>query len=96
MFQEYDAVLCTMYNETLEIPMCLNILISICSVCWSLKIKSFFPTTGELADAIRKLSPRDEMHFGLYHSLFEWFNPLYLQDKKNEFKTNSFVQVSLW
>ncbi|CAH1794581.1 unnamed protein product, partial [Owenia fusiformis] len=31
---------------------------------------------GDLASAIRS---RTNTHFGLYHSLFEWFHPLYLQ-----------------
>ncbi|XP_053377585.1 alpha-L-fucosidase-like isoform X4 [Mercenaria mercenaria] len=44
---------------------------------------------GSLADSIRK---NTDMHFGLYHSLFEWYNPLYLQDKANNFKTNEFVK----
>ena len=45
---------------------------------------------GDLANAIRNHS---DLHFGLYHSLFEWFNPLYLNDQKNHFNTNEFVQV---
>ncbi|XP_033746824.1 alpha-L-fucosidase-like isoform X2 [Pecten maximus] len=44
---------------------------------------------GELADAIRN---KTDIKFGLYHSMFEWFNPLYLQDKANNFSTNRFVQ----
>jgi len=44
---------------------------------------------GELGDAIRN---RTSIHYGLYHSLFEWFNPLYLQDKANGFKTQDFVK----
>ncbi|XP_041348085.1 alpha-L-fucosidase-like [Gigantopelta aegis] len=43
---------------------------------------------GELADAIRS---RTKLHFGLYHSLFEWFHPLYLQDKARNFSTRNFV-----
>ena len=31
------------------------------------------------------------LHYGLYNSLYEWFNPLYLSDKKNGFKTQEFV-----
>ncbi|KAK4312821.1 hypothetical protein Pmani_005917 [Petrolisthes manimaculis] len=46
---------------------------------------------GDLAKAIR--SKATDIHFGLYHSLFEWFNPLYLMDKKNNFSTNYFVQT---
>jgi alpha-L-fucosidase len=45
---------------------------------------------GDLANAIRNNS---DIRFGLYHSLFEWFNPLYLNDKKNFFNTQDFVKV---
>uniref|UniRef100_A0A8D0AZI6 Tissue alpha-L-fucosidase n=1 Tax=Salvator merianae TaxID=96440 RepID=A0A8D0AZI6_SALMN len=43
---------------------------------------------GDLGDALRKRN----ISYGLYHSLFEWFNPLYLQDKNNHFKTQQFVE----
>nr|KAG5697078.1 hypothetical protein BaRGS_001994 [Batillaria attramentaria] len=43
---------------------------------------------GELASALRS---KTNLHFGLYHSLFEWFNPLFLQDKANNFSTQDFV-----
>ncbi|XP_075765234.1 tissue alpha-L-fucosidase [Pelodiscus sinensis] len=42
---------------------------------------------GELGQALRERNIR----YGLYHSLLEWFNPLYLDDKKNGFKTQNFV-----
>ncbi|XP_053316239.1 plasma alpha-L-fucosidase [Spea bombifrons] len=42
---------------------------------------------GELVGAIRN---NTDLHFGLYHSLFEWFNPLFLSDKANSFKTREF------
>jgi len=45
---------------------------------------------GDLAKAVRS---RSDLHFGLYHSLFEWFHPLYKEDKANKFQTNKFVQV---
>jgi len=48
-------------------------------------------TVGELVTALRKRAP--DVHIGLYHSMFEWFNPLYLQDQKNGFKTQDFVVV---
>uniref|UniRef100_A0A8C7DU22 Alpha-L-fucosidase n=1 Tax=Naja naja TaxID=35670 RepID=A0A8C7DU22_NAJNA len=42
---------------------------------------------GELGEAVRKRN----ISFGLYHSLFEWFHPLYLLDKNNSFKSQFFV-----
>ena len=44
---------------------------------------------GDLATAIRK---QPSLHFGLYHSLFEWFNPIFLQDQKNNFTTQDFIK----
>ncbi|XP_069141827.1 alpha-L-fucosidase-like isoform X2 [Argopecten irradians] len=44
---------------------------------------------GELEHAIRN---KTFMFFGLYHSLYEWFNPMYLADKANKFKTQDFVR----
>ncbi|XP_076450400.1 alpha-L-fucosidase-like [Babylonia areolata] len=43
---------------------------------------------GELASAIRS---QTNVHFGVYHSLFEWFNPLYMEDAKNNYTTQKFV-----
>lgn len=34
---------------------------------------------------------RKGLHFGLYHSLFEWFHPLYLKDRASGYKTQEFV-----
>ncbi|KAM9255939.1 tissue alpha-L-fucosidase [Cariama cristata] len=42
---------------------------------------------GELGQALRESNIR----YGLYHSLLEWFNPLYLADKESGFKTQNFV-----
>ncbi|XP_033100644.1 alpha-L-fucosidase-like [Anneissia japonica] len=44
---------------------------------------------GELAKSIRQ---NTSIVFGLYHSLFEWFNPLYIGDKDSGFKTDEYVQ----
>ncbi|XP_033222040.1 alpha-L-fucosidase-like [Belonocnema kinseyi] len=43
---------------------------------------------GELSRAIRT---KTNLRFGLYHSLYEWFNPLYLEDKNNNYTTDKFV-----
>ncbi|CAH1802901.1 unnamed protein product [Owenia fusiformis] len=45
---------------------------------------------GDLATAVRKHAPN--VHFGVYHSMMDWFNPLYLQDKANNFTTQEFVK----
>lgn len=46
---------------------------------------------GDLGEAVRNRS----LHYGLYNSLYEWFHPLYLADKKNGFKTQDFVMHKL-
>jgi len=43
---------------------------------------------GEFAAAIKN---NTGVKFGLYHSMFEWFNPFYLRDVANDFNTNDFV-----
>jgi len=44
---------------------------------------------GELADAFRA---DNKVVFGLYHSLFEWYHPLYLEDKATNRTTRYFVE----
>ncbi|XP_063920402.1 plasma alpha-L-fucosidase-like [Zophobas morio] len=46
---------------------------------------------GDLANAVRQT----DLHFGLYHSLFEWFHPLYNEDKTNNFTTSTFVDTKI-
>lgn len=43
---------------------------------------------NELANAIRA---NTTLKFGLYHSFYEWFNPMYLSDKEKAFNENAFV-----
>ena len=60
-------------------------------VCSMLEFKnSRVLFAGDLAKAVRR---RSDLHFGLYHSLYEWFHPLYQEDKANNFTTRKFVQV---
>ncbi|KZS15372.1 Plasma alpha-L-fucosidase [Daphnia magna] len=44
---------------------------------------------GDLANAIRN---NTDLKFGLYHSLYEWFHPLYVKDKDNNWNTQDFVK----
>ncbi len=49
---------------------------------------------GELAKSVKATtSPhtKNRLHFGLYHSLLEWFHPAYLSDKASNFTTTTFV-----
>lgn len=48
---------------------------------------------GELREAITK---NTKLRFGLYHSLYEWFNPLYLSDIKANCTTQVFVKNKVW
>jgi alpha-L-fucosidase len=50
---------------------------------------------GELAVHVKaQISPQTKqlLKFGVYHSLYEWFNPMYLMDKANNFTTQTFVE----
>ncbi|CAG2167105.1 unnamed protein product [Oppiella nova] len=44
---------------------------------------------GDLSTAVKNAG----LHFGVYHSLFEWFNPFYLKDQANNFTTNDFTKI---
>jgi len=51
---------------------------------------------GELGKSVKAAkSPQTNstLHFGLYHSLLEWFNPMYLNDKASNFTTTTFVDT---
>ena len=47
--------------------------------------------TGAVAKAIKS---RSDLHFGVYFSQYEWYHPLYLQDKNNSYKTQYYVKVT--
>lgn len=44
--------------------------------------------TGELTAAVKQQG----LAMGLYHSMFEWYNPNWLNDQANQFKSDIFVQ----
>jgi len=48
--------------------------------------------SGDLAKAVKS---KPGLHFGLYHSMMDWFHPLYLQDKANGWKTDKFPVVCM-
>lgn len=60
------------------------------SVSWNWNAKDVGPNrdlVGDLASAIRSDT---DLHFGLYHSLLEWFHPIYLKDKAGGFENSTF------
>ncbi len=46
---------------------------------------------GSLTDSIKA----NGLHMGLYHSLREWYNPLYLKDNEDNCSTTTFVDEIL-
>lgn len=58
-----------------------------------LKFSLFISILGELSSAIRK---RTSLKFGLYYSLFEWFNRLYLDDQLHLFFQQNYVNFKMW
>jgi hypothetical protein len=61
--------------------------------CCSLTLVSivYIKYSGDLANALRN---RTTIEFGIFYSMYEWFNQVYLEDKKNGFKTQEFINVS--
>lgn len=45
---------------------------------------------GELANAVRR---KQGMRFGVYHSLMDWYHPLYMADKESGFTSARFPQA---
>lgn len=54
-------------------------------------VKSFLHLC--FSDELKGAFAQTNVTFGLYFSLYEWFNPWYKRDKKNEFTTQEFVEV---
>ncbi|XP_004846100.1 plasma alpha-L-fucosidase isoform X2 [Heterocephalus glaber] len=54
---------------------------------------------GPKRDIVRELEvairSRTNLHFGLYYSLFEWFHPLFLEDKSGSFQKQKFPAAKM-
>lgn len=49
--------------------------------------------SGDLAHAIRS---NTDLKFGVYYSLYEWFNPLYVSDKDSNFTKHQFTKHKMF
>ncbi|XP_057311568.1 tissue alpha-L-fucosidase-like [Hydractinia symbiolongicarpus] len=49
----------------------------------------------DIIDELKGAFAQTNVTFGLYFSLYEWFNPWYKKDKKNEFTTQEFVEKKI-
>ncbi|XP_063531738.1 tissue alpha-L-fucosidase [Cydia strobilella] len=47
---------------------------------------------GDLAASVRDAG----IKFGVYHSLYEWYNPIYIEDRETNFTTRTYVINKLW
>ncbi|KAL3230262.1 hypothetical protein MRX96_048501 [Rhipicephalus microplus] len=59
-------------------------------VSWNWNAKDVGPhrdLVGDLADAVRR---RAGLRFGVYHSMMDWYHPLYLADKASGFESSLF------
>ncbi|CDR00198.1 unnamed protein product, partial [Oncorhynchus mykiss] len=61
----------------------------------SVPVSAAFPIRPSISCWFLCSSVHRSLHYGLYNSLYEWFNPLYLADKKNNFTTQDFVLKKL-
>nr|XP_050040707.1 tissue alpha-L-fucosidase-like [Dermacentor andersoni] len=60
------------------------------NVSWNWNAQDVGPhrdLVGDLADAVRR---REGMRFGVYHSMMDWYHPLYLADKASGFESALF------
>ncbi|XP_028395159.1 alpha-L-fucosidase-like [Dendronephthya gigantea] len=61
------------------------------NVSWNWNSEDVGPHRNLVGDLAKSIRARTKITFGLYHSLYEWFNPMYLDDKENGFKTRGYV-----
>ncbi|XP_060096400.1 plasma alpha-L-fucosidase isoform X2 [Heteronotia binoei] len=62
---------------------------------WSWNAVDIGPKRDIVAELASSIRNRTSLHFGLYHSLFEWFNPLFLSDASNLFRTKQFPNAKV-
>ena len=61
------------------------------NVSFSWNAKDVGPNRDLIGDFAAAIKKTNSVKFGVYHSLFEWFNPLHTYDQRNNFTTDRFV-----
>ena len=59
---------------------------------WQVGSSALSSHSRNVSDAFRA---EGSVRFGLYHSLYEWYHPLYLADKENNLTTRTFVSTKV-
>lgn len=62
------------------------------SVSWNWNAVDTGPKRDLVGDLAKSIRNRTDLHFGIYHSLMDWFHPLYLKDKTTLFLNSTFPQ----
>lgn len=62
------------------------------NVSWNYNAVDSGPHMDLVAALAKSFREKTKVHFGLYFSLFEWFHPLYLKDKENQYHTQEYVK----
>nr|XP_050033006.2 alpha-L-fucosidase-like [Dermacentor andersoni] len=62
---------------------------------WNWNSVDIGPKRDLLGEFAKVLKTTTNIRLGVYYSLYEWFNPLFLDDRENNFKTNEFIQFKI-
>ncbi|XP_065066489.1 alpha-L-fucosidase-like [Rhopilema esculentum] len=65
------------------------------NISWNWNSVDTGPHRDIIAELSSKIRSKTDIKFCLYHSLFEWFHPLFLKDKSNGFQTLEYPKTIL-
>lgn len=50
----------------------------------------------DIVKSLGKSVKRAGMKYGVYYSLYEWYNPIYMDDKMTHFETSAYTDNKMW